>query len=141
MGRVRDSAIALGLTVVLVVAGLSEGGGSPFGYVFLAGGGLVLAARGRAPVVVLVVAGACAIGHRAAGFDVFAVGYLVAVYGAVRAGYRALTVAVSVSVLAALPVAASVSGADGAGAALTQARGVLELAWLIAAGAAGEALR
>ncbi|GAA0252542.1 sensor histidine kinase [Cryptosporangium japonicum] len=141
MGRVRDSAIALGLTVVLVVAGLSESGGAPFGYVFLAGGGLVLAVRGRAPVVVLVVAGACAIGHRAAGFDVFAVGYLVAVYGAVRAGHRTLTVAVSVLVLAALPVATWVSGVHTAGAALTQARGVLELAWLIAAGAAGEALR
>ncbi|WP_035855405.1 sensor histidine kinase [Cryptosporangium arvum] len=141
MGRVRDAAIALGLAAVLVLAGLSEGTGASIGYVFLAGGGLVLAARGRAPVVVLVVAGLCAIGHRAAGFDVLAVGYLVAVYGAVRAGHRRVTAGVSLLVLVALPVATSLSGVHGAGAALTQARGVLELAWLIAAGAAGEALR
>jgi signal transduction histidine kinase len=43
--------------------------------------------------------------------------------------------------LAALPVAAMVSGRHDAGEAFTQARSVLELAWLIAAAAAGEALR
>ena len=43
--------------------------------------------------------------------------------------------------LAALPGAAMLSGRHDAGEAFTQARGVLELAWLIAAAAAGEALR
>jgi signal transduction histidine kinase len=50
-------------------------------------------------------------------------------------------VVVSVLLLVALPVAAMVAGRHDAGEAFTQARGVLELAWLIAAGAAGEALR
>jgi signal transduction histidine kinase len=45
-----------------------------------------------------------------------------------------------VVLLATLPLAAMVSGLP-AGAAFAQARNVLELAWLIAAGAAGEALR
>jgi signal transduction histidine kinase len=71
-----------------------------------------------------------------------AVAFLFAVYGAMRAGHRAITVAASVAVLVALPLAALASPHDWpVGEALTQARGVLELAWLIAAGAAGEALR
>lgn len=40
-----------------------------------------------------------------------------------------------------LALAALASGSHGAGEAFEQARGALELAWLIAAGAAGEALR
>ncbi len=43
--------------------------------------------------------------------------------------------------LAALPVAALLSGAYGTGEAFARARGALEIAWLVAAGAAGEALR
>jgi len=46
-----------------------------------------------------------------------------------------------VIMLVALPGAAVLSGLHDAGEAFAQARGVLELAWLIAAGAAGEALR
>jgi signal transduction histidine kinase len=70
-----------------------------------------------------------------------AVAYLVAVYAAVRAGHRTITVAASVLMLAALPLAAMASGLHDTSEAFTQARGALELAWLIAAGAAGEALR
>ncbi|MET7397998.1 histidine kinase [Dactylosporangium sp. NPDC005572] len=134
-----DWLIAVGVAAILVVAGLSAEG-SAAGYVLLAAGGLALAARRRAPVAVLVVTGACAVGYQAAGFDVFAVAYLVAVYGAVRAGHRVTTIVASVVMLAALPVAAMVSGLP-AGEAFTRARGVLEIAWLLAAGAAGEALR
>jgi signal transduction histidine kinase len=72
---------------------------------------------------------------------VFAVAYLVAVYSAMRAGHRVATAVVSVIMLAALPVAAMASDRNDAAEAFTQARGVLELAWLIAACAAGEALR
>ncbi|WP_426503247.1 sensor histidine kinase [Dactylosporangium sp. McL0621] len=133
-----------GGAAILVVAGLAEhraaDGAGAAGYALLAAGGLALAARRRAPVAVLVVTGLCAVGYRAAGFNVFAVGYLVAVYAAMRAGHRRATGAASIAVLAALPLAAMASGLP-AGAAFTQARGVLELAWLIAAGAAGEALR
>src|SRR5690606_8182982 len=91
--------------------------------------------------VVLVVTGVCAVGYQAVGFEVPAVAYLFAVYAAVRAGHRAVTVAASVVVLAALPLAALASGLDDVGEVFARARGALEIAWLVAAGAAGEALR
>jgi signal transduction histidine kinase len=142
---VLDWTVAVGVAAVLVVTGLSghrwSSGSEQLGYALLTVGGLALAARKRAPVAVLAVSGLCAVGYQAAGFTVFAVAYLVAVYSAMRAGHRVATAAVSVIMLAALPVAALASGRNDAGEAFTQARGVLELAWLIAAGAAGEALR
>ncbi|MFC9430684.1 sensor histidine kinase [Streptomyces sp. NPDC056987] len=140
----RDWAIAVCVAAVLLVTGLS--GQHPatsldlLGYVLLVAGGLALAAGRRAPVTVLAVTGMCAVGYQAAGFDVAAVAYLFAVYAAVRAGHRVITVAASVTLLAALPLAALVSLHD-MGEAFAQARGALEIAWLIAAGAAGEALR
>jgi signal transduction histidine kinase len=147
MGRgpnwVRDWAIAAGVAAILVVTGVSEHGASGrdlLGFGLLAAGGLALAGRRRAPVLVLIAAGVCTVGYRAAGFDVPAVAYLIAVYAAVRAGHRWTTVAASVALLATLPLAAVASGLD-TGEAIVQARGVLEIAWLIAAGAAGEALR
>ncbi|GAB3885571.1 hypothetical protein GCM10027612_21200 [Microbispora bryophytorum subsp. camponoti] len=57
----------------------------------------------RAPVPVLAVTGLCAVGYQAAGFDVPAVAYLFAVYAAMRAGHRVITVAASVTMPAALP--------------------------------------
>jgi signal transduction histidine kinase len=141
---VTDWAIAVGVAATLLVTGLSgqhsASGLDPLGYALLTAGGLALAARRRAPVPVLAVTGLCAVGYRAAGFDVPAVAYLFAVYAAVRAGHRTLTVAASVAVLACLPLAALASGLP-AGEAFAQARGALEIAWLVAAGAAGEALR
>ncbi|WP_432929788.1 sensor histidine kinase [Microbispora sp. CA-135349] len=142
---VRDWMIAVGVAAVLLVTGLSKQSSATksdlLGYALLVAGGLALAARRRAPVPVLAVTGLCAVGYQAAGFDVPAVAYLFAVYTAVRAGHRAVTVAASVTMLAALPLAALAAGLHDTGAALAQARGALELAWLIAAGAAGEALR
>lgn len=142
---VRDGAVAVGVAATLLFTGLSgPHSASPLdvlGYALLASGGLALAAGRRAPVAVLAVTGLCAVGYQAAGFDVPAVAYLFAVYAAVRAGHRALTVAASVAVLAALPLAALASGLHDTGEAFARARGALELAWLIAAGAAGEALR
>jgi signal transduction histidine kinase len=142
---VRDWATAVGVAVILLVVGLTgERSGAavvPLGAVLLAIGGLALVARRRAPVAVLIVTGLAVVGYRACGFTVVAVAYLIAVYGAVRAGHRVLTVVASVVMLAALPVAALVTGSAGAGEAFAQARSVLEVAWLIAAGAAGEALR
>lgn len=143
--RAGEWVIAGGVAAALLVTGLS--GERPatavgsLGYGLLVGGGLALAARRRAPVAVLAVSGLCAVAYQAAGFDVPAVAYLFAVYAAVRAGYRTLTLAASVVMLALLPLAALASGAHDTGAAFAQARGALELAWLIAAGAAGEALR
>jgi signal transduction histidine kinase len=142
---VRDWVLAVGVAAVLVVAGLADqrpaAGVGLLGYALLAAGGLALAAYRRAPVLVLLVTGVCAVGDQVAGFDVFAVAYLVALYGAVRAGHRTAAVVTTVIMLAALPLAAMASGLRDAGEAFTQARNVLELAWLIAAGAAGEALR
>ncbi|MGN9786889.1 sensor histidine kinase [Nonomuraea sp. ZG12] len=142
---VVDCAIAACVTAVLLVTGLSgQSSGTdlgPLGYALLAAGGLALAARRRAPVPVLIVTGLCAVGYQAAGFDVPAVAYLFAVYAAVRAGHRVITVAASVTMLAALPLAALASGLHDTGEAFAQARGALEIAWLVAAGAAGEALR
>ncbi|MFF8381362.1 sensor histidine kinase [Streptomyces sp. NPDC015661] len=141
---VVDGVIAVGVAAALLSAGASgphAGTGLDLlGYPLLVAGGLALAARRRAPVPVLVVTGLCAAGYQAAGFDVPAVAYLFAVYAAVRAGHRTVTIAVSLLVLAALPVAALASLHD-TGEAFARARGALELAWLVAAGAAGEALR
>ncbi|MGW0565292.1 sensor histidine kinase [Streptomyces sp. NPDC003016] len=142
---VGDWAIATGVAAALLVTGVSgqhsATGLDLLGYALLTAGGLALAARRHAPVSVLAVTGLCAVGYQAAGFDVPAVAYLFAVYAAVRAGHRTLTVAASVVVLAVLPLAALASGLHDTGEAFARARGALELAWLVAAGAAGEALR
>jgi signal transduction histidine kinase len=138
---VWDWAIAVGAAAILLVTALpAERGVGPLGYTLLIGSGLALVARRRAPVPVLVITGVLTVGYQAAGLDVAAVAYVVAVYTAMRAGYRVITIAASVAMLAALPVAAMIAGLRGA-EAFSQARGALEVAWLIAAGAAGEALR
>src|SRR5919107_6248672 len=139
---VTDWAIAVGVVAALLLTGLSGQGSPPnfdlLGYGLLTASGLALAARRRDPVPVLAVTGLCAVGYQAAGVDVPAVAYLFAVYAAVRAGHRTVTVVASVLMLAALPLAALASGLHDTGEAFAQARGALELAWLIAAGAAGE---
>ncbi len=134
------------MAATLLIAGLS--GEDPatnkglLGYALLVAGGLALAARRRAPVAVLAITGLCAAGYQAAGFEVAAVAFLFAVYAAVRAGHRVITVVASVLMLAALPLAVLALSQDmSVGEALTRSRGALEIAWLVAAGAAGEALR
>ncbi|MFH7339847.1 sensor histidine kinase [Streptomyces sp. KHY 26] len=143
---VGDWAIAVGMAGSLLIAGVSRqhspSPADPLGYAALVADGLALAARRRAPVLVLAVTAACALGYQAVGFDVPAVAYLFAVYAAMRAGHRVATVACSAIMLAVIPPALVVSPhhwpvAD----AFKQTRDVLQLAWLIAAGAAGEALR
>ncbi|WP_406258389.1 sensor histidine kinase [Streptomyces chartreusis] len=150
-GRLRVPAVAMDWVIALSVAALLTGTGlsgpppdgqrTLLGTLLLAASGLALLARRRAPIAVLAVTGLCAVGYEASGFDVLAVSYLVAVYGAVRAGHRALTVAVSVALLVVLPLTALVFRDGPARDAFAQARNVLEIAWLIAAFAAGEALR
>ena len=96
-----DWAIAVGVAALSLGGGLSgqhpDGGREVLGAVLLAAAGLALLARRRAPLVVLAVTALCTVGYEAAGFTVLSVPYLVAVYGAVRAGHRALTAAVSVA--------------------------------------------
>ncbi|MFH8703873.1 sensor histidine kinase [Streptomyces rubrogriseus] len=140
-----DWTIAVAVAALLLGTGVSQahpgGGAGLFGSVVLTAGGLALAARRRAPVLVLTVTGLCAVGYLAAGFDVLSVAYLVAVYAAVRAGHGALAVTASVTLLLVLHVTALLFRDGTETDALTQARSVLEVAWLIAAFAAGEALR
>ncbi|MGW0015563.1 sensor histidine kinase [Streptomyces tendae] len=140
-----DWTIAVAVAALLLGTGVSQahpgGGAGLFGSVVLTAGGLALAARRRAPVLVLTVTGLCAVGYLAAGFDVLSVAYLVAVYAAVRAGHGALAVTASVTLLLFLHVTALLFRDGTEREALTQARSVLEVAWLIAAFAAGEALR
>ncbi|MFD3920543.1 sensor histidine kinase [Streptomyces sp. NPDC058595] len=143
--RVTDWLVAVGVAALLLGSGLSgphpSGGRELLGCTLLAVGGLALATRRRAPLVVLAVAGLSAVGYQAAGFDVLAVSYLVAVYAAVRAGHRTATLAASVGLLAALQLAALVSHDGSARESVAQARTTLEIAWLIAAFSAGEAVR
>ncbi|GAA1295724.1 sensor histidine kinase [Saccharothrix xinjiangensis] len=143
---VADWAIAAGVAATQLIAGSSgqhaATGPNPLGHVLLVVGGLALAGRRRAPVTVLAVTGSSALGHQALGFDVPVVAYLFAVYAAVRAGHRVVAVAGSVVMLAAVPLAILVSPHGWLlGEAFTRSRDVLQLAWLVAAGAAGEALR
>ncbi|GGR21060.1 sensor histidine kinase [Streptomyces griseomycini] len=142
---VTDWAIAVGVAALLLGTGLSgphpAGDRELLGSALLAAGGLALAARRRAPLAVLSVTGLFAVGHQAAGFEVLAVSYLVAVYGAVRAGHRAVALAASLGLLAVLHLTALVSRDGAVREVVAQARNTLELAWLIAAFAAGEAVR
>jgi signal transduction histidine kinase len=137
-----DRAVAVGVAAFLVVLGLAEHTVGPLGYALLAASGLALAFAGRVPVTVLAVTGLCALGYQAAGVDVPAVAFLFAVYAAVRAGHRLVAVAGSVIMLATVPLALLVSPGDWqVGEAFAHTRDVLQIAWLIAAGAAGEAVR
>ncbi|MFJ8013748.1 sensor histidine kinase [Streptomyces sp. NPDC096339] len=140
-----DRAIAVGVAALMLGTGWSAthpGTGTDLlGHALLTAGGLALAAHRRAPVVVLAVTGLCAIGYQAAGFDVLSVAYLVAVYYAVRAGHRALAVTTSVTLLVTLQLTALALRDGPAAEVSVQARGTLEIAWLIAAFAAGEAVR
>ncbi|MFE6617505.1 sensor histidine kinase [Amycolatopsis sp. NPDC057786] len=146
MSKVWDWVIAVGVTAVLPVTESSEVDAPTslgwLGHLLLVASGLALAAHRRAPITVLAVTGLCALGYQAVGFDVPVVAYLVAVYAAVRAGHRIVAIAGSLLMIAALPLALLASAnAATVGEALAQSRDALQLAWLIAAGAAGEALR
>ncbi|WP_231628269.1 histidine kinase [Streptomyces sp. Z38] len=138
-------ATAVGVAALMLGTGLSgphpSGGRELLGAVLLVIGGLAPAAHRRAPLMVLAVTGVCAVGCLAAGFDTLAVSYLVAVYGAVRAGHRTITLGVSVGLVAVLHLTALIFLEGTVGETTAQARNTLELAWLIAAFAAGEAVR
>ncbi|GLY47131.1 histidine kinase [Lentzea sp. NBRC 102530] len=137
--RWLDRAIAAGVAVSLVVA--AHPATAP-AYVLLAASGLALTARRTAPRTVLVVTGLLALGYQATGAAVPVIAFLFAVYATMRAGHRLFTLAGSVLLIATIPLAALVSPRDlTAYEAFTQTRDVLQIAWLVAAAAAGEALR
>ncbi|OIJ25553.1 sensor histidine kinase [Nocardioides luteus] len=139
-----DWVIAAAVAMAQLAAALSDGhpgsGVGLLGYAAVVASGLVLVLRRRAPVLVLVLCGACGLAFQALGFDVAVVAFLVAVYAAVREGHRLVTVIAAVVMQSGLFLVAYAATGD-VGAASEQARGALEIAWLIAAGAAGEALR
>lgn len=143
--KVTDWSIAVGVAGLLLGGGLSgshpSGGREVLGLALLAAGALALAARRQAPLAVLAVTGLSAVGYQAAGFEVLSVSYLVAVYSAVRAGHRTVTMASSVGLLVALLLTALISAGGSAREEVAQARTTLEIAWLIAAFTAGEAVR
>ncbi|MGY1652246.1 sensor histidine kinase [Geodermatophilus sp. SYSU D01119] len=148
MGRdragLRDWGAAVGVTAGVLVAALTRPLPEPAPLVLacLLAGGLSLAARRRAPGAVLAVTAALAVGQQVLGPEVPAAAFVVAVYAAVRSGRRVAAVAASVLVVVALPLALLAVAPDGSpGEALARARDVLQVAWLVAAGAAGEALR
>lgn len=137
--RWLDWAIAAGVAASLVLAGHPA---TTTGYVLLAASGLALASRRTAPTAVLVATGLLALGYQATGADVPVIAFLFAVYSTMRAGHRVVTLAGSVLMIAALPLAALLSPRDLTTVeAFAQTRDVLQIAWLIAAAAAGEALR
>ncbi|NEB63140.1 sensor histidine kinase [Streptomyces diastaticus] len=142
---VTDWVTAVGVAALLLGTGLSgphpAGGHELVGTALLAAGGLALAARRRAPLAVLAVTGLCAVGYLGAGFEALSVPYLIAVYGAVRAGRRTAALAASAGLLAVLHLTALLLREESAREVVAQARSTLELAWLIAAFAAGEAVR
>ncbi|WP_433563012.1 sensor histidine kinase [Nocardia sp. CA-151230] len=144
--RIGDWSVAVGVAAILLVTGLSGRHSATaldaLGYVLLTIGGLALAAYRWTPVTVLAVTGLCVLGYQAIGFEVPAIAYLIAVYATVRAGRRLIAAAGSVLMVVTLPFAMLVPHPEWpVSEAFTQARGALQLAWLIAAAAAGEALR
>jgi len=140
--RTGDWAIAVGTAAILLVTGFSRDESPVLGYVLLLAGALALAACRQAPVAVLAATGASALAYQAVGLDVPALAYLFAVYAAVRAGHRIVTAAATVVMIVAIPVALLVSPGDFAvHEAIMHGRDVLQLAWLVAAAAAGEAVR
>lgn len=147
-GRIAftDLTIAACVAAFQLIAGLSGRHPTtslePLGYALLVAGGLALAARRWNSITVLAVTGLCALAYQAIGFDVPAVAFLFAVYSTVRAGHHIVTVVGSVLMLVAVPFALLASPHDWAvNEAVTHTRDILQLAWLVAAGAAGEALR
>ncbi|MEV6966599.1 sensor histidine kinase [Hamadaea sp. NPDC051192] len=145
---VTDGAIAAGVAVTLLIAGLSVDRPAHYAeyaglaYALLAISGLVLFFRRRNPIAVLVLTGLCALGYQALQVDVAAVAFLFAVYAAVRAGHRLVTVVAAVLMLITLPIAVLLTSPEmPVRAALAHSRGALEIAWIVAAFAAGEALR
>jgi signal transduction histidine kinase len=141
----RDMVSAVGVAVTLLAAVLSrpdvETGSDLLGYGLVAVSALALVASRRYPIVALAATGSCGWAYQSLGLDVPVVAFLFAVYAAVRAGHRLVTVVTAAVVLVALPLTILWSSQLSTSEGLARAREALPLAWLVAAAAAGEALR
>jgi signal transduction histidine kinase len=142
----RDVALALALAAfVTAVAPLGRAGSTgldALAYVLLAVSALVLVARHRAPAAVLTVGTACVLVYQLRGYpheEIAALPLLVAVYTAVRAGHRVLTIAVTGSALLAGTLASS-PAADETTRDFMERR-FLTIGWVVAAGVLGEVSR
>lgn len=144
-GWLGDWAIAVGMAAILLVTAFSgerPDGMAVIGVYAMVLGALFLAVHRRMPVEVLLMTGSTTLMYQATGLDVPALAYLFAVYAAFRAGHRLAAVATTVGMLATIPVAFLIAmSALDFGEAVVHTRDVLQLAWLVAAGAAGEAVR
>jgi signal transduction histidine kinase len=139
----RDAALALGSAVFLVAAARIGGAGATdldaFGYLLLVASALVLVLRRRAPVAVLIVVLAFVLGYQLRDYpEVTAVPVFVAVYTAVRAGRRAVTVAVTGSALVVSMLTASPAGGETLREVMERR---LPLGWIVAAGVTAEVSR
>ncbi|MGI8331725.1 sensor histidine kinase [Actinomadura scrupuli] len=141
----RDAALA-----VVIAGGVVAGAGAappgrtqidPLGYVLLAVGGLVLAARRRAPIAVLLVTTGCVLGYLLRGYPGVgaAVPVMVALFTAVRSGHRRI-VAVPGAALVAV-VLTDLTLVHGQAARQVFQDRVLLAGWLVASGVLGEAFR
>jgi signal transduction histidine kinase len=142
----QDVALALALAAFLLVAAPLGREGSTgldaLGYVLLAASGLVFVARRRSPAAVLVVVSACVLVYQLRGYpheEVAALPVLLAVYTAVRAGHRLLTLAVAGSALLVGALASSPSGDETSRDFIE--RRFLTIGWVVAAGVLAEVWR
>jgi signal transduction histidine kinase len=145
--RVWDTVLALLVAALAVshvtIAPPARTDVDPLGYLLVVVASLVLAARRRAPVAVLLLSTACVLAYQMVGYPGVAAGLpvLVAIYTAVRAGHRLIAGVVTGIALAKGTAATMVMS-------LTEqpVREVLEgrimlAGWLIASGVIGEAAR
>lgn len=145
IGR-QDGVILVGVAATLLAAVLSYSvavtGRDLLGYALVVGSALVLLAGRWFPLIVLAMTGLCGLAYQALGLDVPVVAFLFAVYASVRAGHRIVTIIVAVIMLVTLPFAILLAPSSlSLSEALIGSRDALPFAWLVAAGAAGEALR
>jgi signal transduction histidine kinase len=144
--RAGNWVAAVGVAGVLLATAVATGHPAarlePLGYALVLASGLALAAARRAPVATLAVTALSVLAYNLLGLTVPALAFLCAAYAGFRAGRRLPTVLAALTLLIALPLVIMASPADPAvKEALAASRGVLEIAWLVAACAAGEALR
>jgi signal transduction histidine kinase len=141
----RDVVMALAFAGFLLVAAPHGRAGSTgldaLGYLLLAVSALALVGRHRAPAVVLVVVTACVFAYQLRGYpEVAALPMYVAVYTAVRAGHRVLTLAVTGSALVVAALLSSSPAGEEAARDLLERR-FLIIGWVATAGVIAEVSR
>jgi signal transduction histidine kinase len=140
----REVVLVLALAGFLVIFAPHGRAGSigldALGYVLLVASALVLVAHRRAPAAVLVVVTACVSAYQLRGYpDVAALPVLVAVFAAVRAGHRVLTIALTGTALLVSTLVSGPVGDEPTGDFLE--RRFLIIGWVVAAAVMAEVFR